>query len=196
MQALSSLGSFLTTDAKPLNSLLGLAGLGTNIYSGIQNIQSENRAAGAQKYVTNLLENPTKMAAERAKYTQPLTAGLTSDIGNQVQAGLAERGLSSSPAAYTQQLTAALAPYILQQQQQGQDSLMSALGLLSRTTPSTSPMTNISQLLAQLKMPAGSEGVPAWMLPPSSDTWSLSPSDPGLTSLIPEIPTEDYAQAA
>jgi hypothetical protein len=148
---LTNIGSFLSTHSKGINSLLGLAGLGTNLYSGIQNIQSQNQAKQAQSYVTNLLENPTKLSAATAAYTQPLAAGLQGDIANQVQGTLAEQGLSASPAAYTTSLTQALAPYLLQQQQTGQSTLMSALNSLLSTKATTSPFANISQLLAALK---------------------------------------------
>jgi hypothetical protein len=95
------------------------------------------------------------MAAAAAGYTQPLTAGLTSDISNTVQANLAERGLGSSPAAYTQQLTQALAPYIQQNQNQGYSDLLSALGLTSsmRNPYASTAPTNLQGLLKQLQMP-------------------------------------------
>ena len=151
---LTSLGGFLSSNSKSLNSLLGLAGAGTNLFSGIQQVQEQNRLAGAQKYVTDLMTNPAKMSAARAAYTQPLNAGLTSDITNQVQANLAERGLGSSPAAYTQQLTAALAPYIQQNQQAGMQDLLAALGLSGNLRSTAPQFQDISKLLAQLKLPA------------------------------------------
>lgn len=193
---ISSIGSFLSNanDMKPLTSLLGLAGTGANIYSGIQNTEANNQALGAQKYVTNLMENPAKMTAAAAQYAQPLSAGLTSDISNQVQANLAERGLGSSPAAYTQQLTQAIAPYIQQNQQTAMQQLLQTLGLAPK--PTASPMTNMSQLLASLKggstsSPASTGSVPSgqldYILSEMENVPDLSTSSPDLSSfMIPE----------
>jgi len=170
---------------------MSLAGAGTNIYSGIQQMQENNRLLGAQKYVTSLLQNPTKMAAATAGYTQPLTAGLTSDITNQVQANLAERGMGSSPAAFTQQLTQALAPYIQQNQQTGLNALMQSLGLLNNQRTVASPFMDISKLLAQLKIP---QAAPDSMsdLFGSADPLMLNPPPSSVTlpagALLPSLP--------
>jgi hypothetical protein len=191
---MSSITGFLSNDGKALNSILGLAGTGANIYSGIQNISANNQAIGAQKYVTDLMENPAKMTAAAAQYAQPLSAGLTSDISNQVQANLAERGLGSSPAAYTQQLTQAIAPYIQQNQQTAMQQLLQTLGLAPK--PTTSPTINMSSLLAGLKggstaSPASTGSVPAgqldYILSEMENVPDLSTSSPDLSSfLIPE----------
>src|SRR5271154_1425828 len=138
--ALGSLGDFFSgAGGKGLTSILGLAGAGSNIFSAIQNQQQISQAQGAQKYVNSILQNPAKLQASAAAYTQPLAAGLTADLSNQVQGNLAERGLGSSPAAYTQQLTQALAPYIQQNQQYGMNDLLQSLGILSGQKPLTTP---------------------------------------------------------
>lgn len=189
MELISSIGSFMGSGGgQGLTALLGLAGAGTNIYSGIQNSIQNQRVAQAQQYVQSLVQNPAKMAAAAAGYTQPLTAGLTEDISNAVQGNLAERGLGSSPAAYTQQLTQALAPYIQQNQQSGYNDLLSALGLTSSMRPVTSPFTNLSGILKQLQLsgqqptdpslfntggsdPLDLNAPPPVTLPPDSSTW-------------------------
>lgn len=184
--ALTSLGSFLTTDAKPLNSILGLAGAGTNIYSGIQNIQQQQQVQNAQKYMTSLLTSPTKMAAAEAGYQQPLTAGLTAELSNQVQGNLAERGLGSSPAAYTQQLTQAIAPYVQQNQGTALNALMQSLGLTNNLKTTPSPTADISKLLAQLKIGGGGTGStdPFQVLYNAQQPTNVSPYDPGLSATI------------
>jgi hypothetical protein len=185
---LTSIGSFLTTDLKPLQSVLALAGAGTNIFSGIQQEQQQSRINNAQNYVNSLVTNPQKMAAASAAYTQPLTAGLTSDISNEVQGNLAERGLGSSPGAYTQQLTAALAPYILQQQQGGQNALFQALGLASNERSTAPGFANIAQLLASLKSGSQSTATPAIVAPTSSST--NYPYDDTASLTIPFLPED------
>jgi hypothetical protein len=194
---LTSMGTFMSgTGGKGLTGLLGLAGTGANIFTGIQNAQATSQARAAQNYVNNLIQNPTKMQAAAASYTQPLAAGLTSDIANQVQGNLAERGLGSSPAAYTQQLTSAIAPYIQQNQQLGLNELMSALGIESGQKPITSPTTNITSALQSLMKTGGgttpttSSGDPYGALLdanyPSQDELSfLQPTQIQLSDLIP-----------
>jgi len=146
---------------KGLTSLLGLAGAGSNIYSGIEQSQQANRLAHAQQYVADLVQNPKKMTAAAAGYTQPLTAGLTADVENEVQANLAERGLGSSPAAYTQQLTQALAPFIMANKQAGFNHLLQALQLPSGFRSFAPPFTNLSGILKQLQMPSAAPAAPA-----------------------------------
>ena len=154
MEMLSSLGNFISSDAKPLTSLLGAAGAGANIYSGVEQAQQQSRINSAQNYIMNLVQNPAKMSAAAAQYATPLTAGLTADISNQVQGNLAERGLGSSPAAYTQQLTQALAPYIQNQQSTALQTLLSSLGLTANMKTTTPSFANISKLLAGLQSPS------------------------------------------
>lgn len=179
---LTSVGSFISSDAKPLTSLLSLAGAGTNLFSGIQQVQQQQQLEGAQKYVANLVQNPAKMNAAAAAYTQPLTAGLTEDITNQVQGNLAERGLGSTPAAFTQQLTQALAPYIQNNQQAGFGNLMSALGLTSGMKSFAPPFADLSKLLTQLKLsnsaPSGDDAASFSSLFGSSDPLMLDAPAP------------------
>jgi hypothetical protein len=160
MDLISSIGTFMSgPGGKGINSLLGLAGAGSNIYTGIESAQQNQKIASSQQYIRDLVQNPAKMAAAAAGYTAPLTAGLTSGISNEVQANLAERGLGSSPAAYVQQLTQALAPYIQQNQQMGYQDLLTALGLTSnmRNPYAGSSPTNLAGLLKQLQLPGQSQ---------------------------------------
>src|ERR1700722_3666077 len=128
MDALASLGSFFQTAAPAIGAVGSVAGTGANIFNGIQNFQAQQRQANAQKYIQSLTQNPTKMAAAVSAYQQPLTAGLTDELSNQVQGNLAERGLGSSPSAYTQALVQAEAPYVQQNQSTALNALMQALG--------------------------------------------------------------------
>lgn len=174
MEFLNSISTFMSgAGGKGLQSLLGLAGLGTNIYTGIEQQQQAQKQAAAQDYVRGVVSNPAKLAAAEAGYTQPLTAGLTSDITNTVQANLAERGMGYSPAAYTQQLTQALAPYIQANRQTGQANLLNALQLMvSGSNPyAGNQMQNLSAILKQLQMPS----TPS----PGMDTGISNPLDMG-----------------
>jgi hypothetical protein len=149
---LSSVGSFFTNNGKGLNSLLGLAGAGTNVYSGIQNFLTQRQQQQNQSYISNLVKDPTKMAAAAASYQQPLSAGLTDELQNQVQGTLAQQGLGSSPAAITSALTQAEAPYIQQNQSTALNTLLSSLGLLGSSKGTTLPYVNLSGIMKQLQL--------------------------------------------
>lgn len=155
-QMLTSIGSFFSQYAKPLSSIATAAGSGANLYSGIQNAQNLGSYNSTQKYIQNLVKNPQAMQKAAAGYTQPLTAGLTDAVTNQVQAQLAERGLGGSPAALQANLAQALAPYIQQNQQTGLNALMNSLSLGSSTRPATLPSVDLSKIMAQLKLGGGS----------------------------------------
>jgi hypothetical protein len=151
-QMLSTIGTFVSQYAKPLSSIATAAGAGANLYSGVQNAQNMGAYNSTQKYIQNLVKNPQAMQKAAAGYTQPLSAGLTDGVTNQVQAQLAERGLGGSPAALQSNLAQALAPYIQQNQQTGLNALMNALSLGGSARPATLPSVDLSKIMSQLKM--------------------------------------------
>lgn len=203
-ELLSTVSGFMSgAGGKGLNSLLSLAGTGTNIFSGIQNMQQNQRLANAQKYVTDLVTNPAKMTQATAAYTAPLTAGLTDEITNQVQGNLSERGLGSSPAAFTQQLTQALAPFVQNNQNQGFQNLMASLGLASGGNLHPFPNMDITQLLKQLQLgkssPDSSPGGGSLdsILSEIENPTNLQTSYDTQSFLFPEEePADEYAYAA
>jgi hypothetical protein len=156
---MSTIGSLVTNYAKPLSALATTAGAGANLYTGIQNANNASGYNSTQSYIQNLVKNPQAMQKAGAAYTQPLTAGLTDAVTNQVQAQLAERGLGGSPSALTAALTQGLAPYVQQNQQTGLNTLMQSLGTASAARPTTLPSVNLSQLMALFKG-GGSTGNP------------------------------------
>jgi hypothetical protein len=158
-ELISTIGSLASTYAKPLTSLATAAGAGANLYTGIQNANNASGYNSTQSYIQNLVKNPQAMQKAAAAYTQPLTAGLTDSVTNQVQAQLAERGQGGSPSALTAALTQGLAPYIQQNQQTGLNTLMQSLGTASAARPQTLPSVNLSQLMALFKG-GGSTGNP------------------------------------
>ena len=93
-----------------------------NLYNQYQNQQYQNN-------LRSYAQDPTKMNAYAAQFTQPLTAGLTSAVANNTQGYLAQRGLSESPQISQQVESQAIAPYIQQNQQEGYSNALRALGL-------------------------------------------------------------------
>lgn len=133
-----------------INPALAAAGTGFNIFSGIQNLQSEQQQKANQSYISNLLKSPSATANAAAAYTQPLTAGLTDAVTNQAQGALAERGLGGSPAAVSSDIAQAIAPYVQQNQTTGLNALMQSLGILGNTKAPQIPTLNLSGILKQL----------------------------------------------
>lgn len=157
-ETLKTIGNFIGSPAG--KGVLATAGLGSNIYSDIQQAQENSTYKNAQSYLANLMQNPTAFNTAAQQYIQPLNQGLVTGITNQTNAQLAERGLGGSSAITQQTLAQALAPYIQQNQQAGQNTLLSLLGQTGALRPSgANPMTNITQLLASLR--GGTTGAPA-----------------------------------
>jgi len=138
-----------------------VAGTGGNILEDVKKNDYQN-------FILNLVKNPTAFAALISKLQQPLNAGLTQSVGNQVQGQMAERGLSQAPGIFAGAESQALAPFYQQNQSTATNALLQALGL-----------------------PAGTFGQPvnttgAWQglfkgLPPQSNgNWSGQFSDPAL----------------
>jgi hypothetical protein len=105
-----------------LGQILGLGSSGYNLYNQYQNQQYQNN-------LRSYAQDPAKMNAYAAQFTQPLNAGLTADVGNQSQSYLAQRGLSDSPQISQEVESQALAPYVQQNQQAGYQDALAALGL-------------------------------------------------------------------
>ena len=115
MEALTSLLPMLNTATK-------IGGTGYNLYNQFENQQYQNK-------LRSYAMDPAKMNAYAQQFTQPLNAGLTAGVANQAQGYLAQRGLSESPQISEQVEAQAIAPYIQQNQQQGYQDALQALGL-------------------------------------------------------------------
>lgn len=120
MDALTS--AFSSGGLGDIGKILGIGSTGYNLYNQFQNQQYQNN-------LRSYAQNPQKLNAYAQKFTQPLTAGLTQGVANQTQAYLANRGLSESPQISEAVESQAIAPYLQQQQNQGYQDALQALGL-------------------------------------------------------------------
>ena len=114
--------SSLTPILGPALQVAQLGSTGYNLYNQYQNQQYQNN-------LRSYAQDPAKMNAYAAQFTQPLNAGLTTGVANQAQAYLAQRGLSDSPQISEQVEAQAIAPYLQQNQQQGYQDALQALNL-------------------------------------------------------------------
>jgi hypothetical protein len=106
----------------PALQVAQLGSTGYNLYNQYQNQSYQNQ-------LRSYAQDPAKMQAYAAQFTQPLNAGLTAAVNNQTQAQLAQAGLSESPQIAQTVEAQAIAPYIQQNQQQGYNNALQALNL-------------------------------------------------------------------
>lgn len=183
MDAISS--ALQGTGMQDITKLLGVASTGENLYNQYENQQYQDK-------LRSYAQDPAKMNAYAKQFTQPLDAGLQQGVANQSQAYLAERGLSASPYISEQVESQAIAPYIQQNQNQGYQNAITALGLGGGAV---NPGQQQQQLMAQLaKMFSGTTGLSplqkvndaynsqqAAQLPSVSSMWNPS---------TPEVPNQ------
>ena len=139
--ALSSLNS-----SGALKGATEVAGLGSTAY----NLYNQYENQQYQDLLRSYAQDPSKMNAYAAKFTQPLNAGLTTGVANQAQAYLASRGLSDSPQISEQVEAQAIAPYIQQNQQQGYQDALQALNLGGGAVNPNSQSANTISALAKM----------------------------------------------
>lgn len=136
-QIFQSIGGALSGALSKLGGIGGgAANGGSNLGSGIEraagiglgvpSLISQWQYANAQKQqINNLLQlqqkyanlTPGQVSSDVSSLTKPLDNSLVQGVGNQVQAALAERGLSQAPGIYASSLGQGLAPYLQQNQQ-------------------------------------------------------------------------------
>src|ERR1700731_964960 len=90
MDGLTQALSAIQPELKVGSEVAGLGSTAYNLYNQYQQQQYQNQ-------LRSLAQDPAKMNAYAAKFTQPLTAGLQTGVANQTQGYLASRGLSDSP---------------------------------------------------------------------------------------------------
>jgi hypothetical protein len=142
---LTQIGTFMSSGAG--KAVEGGAVAGTGL---VQNLLANSEAQQKQSFVENLIKNPAAFQKFVSGFTQPLTAGLTADVARSSDAYGAERGLGSSPAVMKDIYAQALAPYLVQQQNSGQQAAMQALGIYG-STPTTKPV-DVSSILKMIMM--------------------------------------------
>jgi hypothetical protein len=157
-----------------LKPIVGLAGVASNVAQGIRNWGLQSQAINQANQLQALASNPTAMAARIRAAQQPLSQGLVSDVTNQVQGQMAERGLALSPSIMNQVMGQALGPYQMQEQQLAMQSVMDpyqmAIAALQGAGRLTPPPANTAGLWGQFApgaqtpqqpWPSGFENLPS-----------------------------------
>ena len=149
MDAITQAFQAIQPALKPATEIAGVGSTAYNLYNQYQNQQYQNN-------LRSYAQDPAKMNAYAAQFTQPLNAGLTTSVANNAQAYLASRGLSDSPQIAQTVESQAIAPYIQQNQQQGYQNALQALNLGGGAVNPNTASTNSIAALA--KMFAGGPG--------------------------------------
>jgi len=147
--ALSKLGAVMKS-APAKTTLGGLAGFGTvyNILADLQRQKLQRRAAAlAERYATM---TPQQIAAEVRALARPLSAGLTADVGNLVQARMAERGLAQAPGIFAEEEMQALAPFMEQEYNRATQLFLQKMGIPAQYLQTAAGLTAQPQDLSAL----------------------------------------------
>ena len=147
MDALSSALSSLAPDLKAATSIAGLGSTAYNMYNQYQNQKYQNQ-------LRSYAQDPAKMNAYAAQFTQPLSAGLQASVANQAQGDLASRGLSDSPQIAQQVYAQTLAPFVQQNQRIGYQDALQALdlggGAINPNNNSANSISALAKMLSTL----------------------------------------------
>lgn len=146
---LGSIGSFFSgPTGKGIGTLAGLGATGAGLYGNISGDQQ--RADAAKQAQKNANLTPAQLAAQVSQATQPLNANLVQAITGNVNANMAEQGLSQAPGLQASAIAQALAGPEQQNQQTALNLVLQRLGLPAELLRSIPPNSNMSQLLALL----------------------------------------------
>lgn len=148
-EVLGSLGSFFSgPTGKGIATLGELGATGAGLFGNIS--ADRQRAAAAKQAQDNMNLTPQQLAAMVSGAQQPLNKGLTQAVTNNVNANLAEQGLSQAPGIIATTESQALAPFIQSNQNQALELVLAKLGLPAEFARTIPPNANLAPLLSLL----------------------------------------------
>jgi hypothetical protein len=185
---LGNIGNFFGSSAgKGLGEIAGLGATGAGLVGNLAADRQRSAAASAAQKNMNL--TPQQLAAQVTGATQPLNAGLIQAITGNVNANLAEQGLSQAPGIQATALAQALAGPEQQNQDAALRLVLAKLGLPEEFLKSIPPNANLSPLLAMLMKGFGGSGstfkMPFSVIPPNPENQPQGNYDFG--SLVPPV---------
>ena len=146
---LGQIGNFFgSTAGKGLGEVAGLGATGAGLVGNL--LADRQRAAAASQAQKNANLTPAQLSAQVNQATAPLNANLVQAITGNVNANMAEQGLSQAPGLQASAIAQGLAGPEQQNQQTALQLVLQRLGLpaeFARTIPQNA---NLSPLLAML----------------------------------------------
>lgn len=172
-ELLGSIGNFFGSSAgKVLGEIAGLGATGAGLVGNLS--ADAQRAKAAKLAAANANLTPAQLGAEVTQATQPLNANLVQAITGNVNANLAEQGLSQAPGLIATATSQALAPFQQQDQQTALQLVLSKLGLPAEFAKLIPQNANLSPLIAMLMHGFGTPG--AAPTPPTSGYPATQPN--------------------
>lgn len=110
-------------------AVTGGMGVLSNVIRGNRVNEAQKAALKRQAELDQLIKNPALLAQKVQAMTQPLNQGLVQGVENTAQAGLAERGLGTSPQIANEVFGQALGPYQHQNQMEALRSVLQLYGI-------------------------------------------------------------------
>lgn len=156
-ELLGSIGNFFgSTAGKGLSEIAGLGATGAGLVGNL--LADRQRSAAAKAAQANLNLTPAQLAAQVTSATQPLNRSLVQDITGNVNANLAEQGLSEAPGLIATATSQALAPFQQQNQQTALQLVLQKLGLPAEFAATIPQNAQLAPLLAMLMKGFGTPG--------------------------------------
>jgi hypothetical protein len=124
----------------------------------VGNILEGEKRSAFQNLLLKYANNPQLLTQMIARATLPLSQALTQSVTNSVQGNVASRGLAQAPGVFAGQETQALAPYVLQNQQNAQNAVLSALGAPAGTFQQPSNLTPALAMFMRSLSPGQQQG--------------------------------------
>ncbi len=148
-ELLGSIGNFFGSSAgKGLGEIAGLGATGAGLIGNLA--ADRQRAAAAKAAQANMNLSPGQLGTMVSGAEQPLNRALVQAVTGNVNANLAEQGLSEAPGLIATATSQALAPYQQQNQQTALQLVLRKLGLPAEFASTIPPNSPLAPLLALL----------------------------------------------
>jgi hypothetical protein len=181
-EMLGNIGSFFGSPAgKGLGEVAGLGATGAGLVGNLA--ADHQRSIAAKEAQANANLTPQQLSEMVTKATQPLNRGLVQAITGNVNANLAEQGLSQAPGIQATTLAQALALPEQQNQQTALQLVMRKLGLPAEFASTIPQNAQLAPLIAMLFQGAGN--FPKTSTPGKSPTGGAAGSYPTMPYPIP-----------
>lgn len=191
---LASVGNFFGSSAgKGLGEIAGLGATGAGLVGNLA--ADRQRAAAAKAAQANMNLTPQQLSAMVSGAEHPLDKALVQAVSGNVNANLAEQGLSEAPGIQATVLSQALAPFEQQNQNAALQLVMRKLGLPAEFAATIPQNAQLAPLLALLMKGFGTpNAAPKPVGPttgPNFDQAGLNP-DYGITNPVDTTGTYDF----
>jgi hypothetical protein len=160
-ELIGNIGSFFSgPTGKGISTLAELGATGAGLAGNLSADRQRSEAAALAQKNANL--TPQQLAQMVSGAQQPLNAALVQAVTGNVNANLAEQGLSQAPGLIATAESQALAPFQQNNQQAALQLVLQKLGLPAEFARTIPPNSNLAPLLAMLFKGGSPSATPSW----------------------------------